>query len=623
MNGRATPPFADLGLLALAAVGVHLGHDDAGFGPQMLAPCIAALRAASSDLDARLLRVADAFALDDAELLAVALVLATERDARMARAVAEAQAPLGGSRPLLGFVATVFESLGASVPGLAFGAAARAGLLRLGDEATALPERTLLIPAPLVAALCGHDADFAGVRIATPAALPLPREIAAEARRRAAVLRTQPGAGLVLRSPSGPEAMAVAALVAQALGLGLARLDAAPPPGLAAWLLASRRLPLFTASPAPGERWPLPALGAYAGPWIVACGADGAIDTEIPADEWTLPVPGSSARARLWVAGGLDRRDARRAAATFRQGAGRIAEVAARARLSSARRAQSPGWQDVAEATAGSAGTLDAHARRSTATVTDDALVAPPALHAALADLVERARIRSTLADGLGPALTARYRPGVRALMTGPPGTGKTLAAHWMATRLGLPLYRADLAALTSKYIGETEKNLSGLFAAAEHADVVLFFDEADALFAARTDIGDSNDRFANAQTNYLLQRIEEHDGIVLLASNTRDRFDPAFVRRLDAILDFPMPEAAARRELWLAHLGDRHALAPRELDGLAVAVDLAGGHIRNIVLSAAARARGARRPIDWSDMVHGVAREYGKLGRVPPELRA
>ena len=105
-------------------------------------------------------------------------------------------------------------------------------------------------------------------------------------------------------------------------------------------------------------------------------------------------------------------------------------------------------------------------------------------------------------------------------------------------------LYRVDLAAMTSKWIGETEKNLSAILGAAEHADVLLFFDEADALFAARTDVGDSNDRFANAQTNYLLTRIEEFDGIALLASNSRDRFDPAFVRRLDAILDFPMPEA-------------------------------------------------------------------------------
>ncbi len=620
MNGTAPPP-ADLATLAVAAVAAHLGQEDAGFRAHMLAPCVAAARASAPAKDRRLLRVAEAFALTDFELLTVALVLATESAAQIARAVAEAQSPLGGSRPLLGFAATVFDSLGATVTGLAFGTAARAGLLTVGEEATALPERTLAIPAPLVAALCGFDRDCGGARLGHPPPLPLPRQIAAEAQRRAAVLQAEPGAGLVLRSASAPEAIAVAAQVAAALGLRLARVDGTPAAGFAAWLIASRALPVFTANPAPGDRWPLPVLAPYGGPWIVVCGVDGAVEAATPPDEWQLPVPGASARARLWVAGGLERRDARRAAASFRQGAGRIAEVAARARLSAARRREDPGWQDVTLAMAGAAGSLDAHARRSPGTVTDEALVASPSLRAGLAELATRARIRATLAEGLGPALTARYRPGVRALMTGPPGTGKTLAAHWLATQLGLPLYRADLAALTSKYIGETEKNLSGLFAAAEHADVVLFFDEADALFATRTDVSDSNDRFANAQTNYLLQRIEEHDGIVLLASNSRERFDPAFVRRLDAILDFPMPEAAARLELWLAHLGHHHDLEPRSLDRLAVAIDLSGGHIRNIVLAAAATARAGHRRLGWADIRLGVVREYGKLGRTAPDL--
>src|SRR5207302_11471594 len=146
----------------------------------------------------------------------------------------------------------------------------------------------------------------------------------------------------------------------------------------------------------------------------------------------------------------------------------------------------------------------------------------------------------------------ARYRPGVRALFLGPSGTGKTLAAGWLATQLGLPLFRVDLASITSKYIGETEKNLSQLLARAEHAEVVLLFDEADSLFGKRTDVKDSNDRFANAQTNYLLQRIETFDGIALLTSNSRSRFDAAFSRRLDLIIEFPMPGPEERRAAWV-----------------------------------------------------------------------
>ena len=147
----------------------------------------------------------------------------------------------------------------------------------------------------------------------------------------------------------------------------------------------------------------------------------------------------------------------------------------------------------------------------------------------------------------------------------------------------------------------------------------MLFFDEADALFAARTDVGDAHDRHANAQTNYLLQRIESFEGVAVLATNNRERFDPAFTRRLDAILDFPMPEAPARAALWRAHLGEACAVPAAEIDALAIGADLAGGHIRNAVFAAAARAAAAERAIAAEDLWQGIAEEYAKLGRPAP----
>ncbi|MBS0553118.1 MAG: ATP-binding protein, partial [Proteobacteria bacterium] len=237
----------------------------------------------------------------------------------------------------------------------------------------------------------------------------------------------------------------------------------------------------------------------------------------------------------------------------------------------------------------------------------------------ALATLLARCRVRDGLADGLGIAARARYKPGVRALLVGPSGTGKTLAAGWLATQLGLPLYRVDLASVTSKYIGETEKNLAELFARAEHAEVVLLFDEADSLFGKRTDVKDANDRFANQQTNYLLQRIESYEGITLLTSNSRARFDSAFTRRLDAIIEFPTPGPEERRALWLAHLGGGHRLDAAVLNRLAGTCDLAGGHIRNAVFAAAALARVRGEAVSEADLISAVAAEYRKLGKPAP----
>ena len=146
-------------------------------------------------------------------------------------------------------------------------------------------------------------------------------------------------------------------------------------------------------------------------------------------------------------------------------------------------------------------------------------------------------------------------------------------------------------------------------------------FDEADALFGKRTDVKDSNDRYANAQTNYLLQRIESFEGIAVLTSNSRARFDSAFARRLDAIIEFPLPAPEERRALWTAHIGEGHRLTPGDLNRLAAGCELAGGHIRNAVLAAAAIARHEGRPIEFADLAAGVVAEFRKLGKQAPSL--
>ena len=434
---------------------------------------------------------------------------------------------------------------------------------------------------------------------------------------------------LVLRTGSAAEGRAVAAAVAVATGAEAVFLSGESPVGLGPWLLLRQALPVFELSLAPGERRPLPAIAGYRGPRLVLCGPDGSVESDQrPALNWILPVPPAEEREALWqvALGGADHHAtlARQLARDHRHGSGRIAQLGLLSRHQGQRMGRpDPVATDVVEAARGGEGLgLDALAQLVAAPVPEHGLVLQEGVRADLELLLLRCRGRDRLVEGLGQAARTRFHPGVKALMVGPSGTGKTLAAGWLASRLGLPLYRVDLAAVTSKYIGETEKNLSDLMARAEQAEVVLLFDEADSLFGKRTEVKEANDRFANAQTNYLLQRIETYDGIVLLTSNSRERFDSAFNRRLDAIVDFALPGPRERHALWLAHLGEGQGLSEAELNRLAGVVDVAGGAIRNVVLAAAVLAREAGRPITLPDVQRGLEAEYRKLSQsLPQEL--
>jgi SpoVK/Ycf46/Vps4 family AAA+-type ATPase len=206
---------------------------------------------------------------------------------------------------------------------------------------------------------------------------------------------------------------------------------------------------------------------------------------------------------------------------------------------------------------------------------------------------------------------------GVVALFTGPPGTGKTMAAEVIANELRLDLFKIDLSQIVSKYIGETEKNLDRIFREAQRGDAVLFFDEADALFGKRSEVKDAHDRFANIEIGYLLQKIEEFDGIAILATNLRQNMDEAFVRRMRVIVEFPFPDEEYRRRIWRsvfpaeAPLGD-----DVEFGALARAIRLSGGHIKNIALASAFYAAADGRVIHAPHLMRAARREYQKLGR-------
>jgi AAA+ superfamily predicted ATPase len=259
-------------------------------------------------------------------------------------------------------------------------------------------------------------------------------------------------------------------------------------------------------------------------------------------------------------------------------------------------------------------------ANASTAATLDD-LVLPPAAKGEVQRLLDWARYRDEVV-ALGPLHGKGGKGvGICALFSGPPGTGKTLAAHVIADSLGMDLYQVDISSVVDKYIGETEKNLERVFAEAEATNAVLFFDEADAIFGSRSAVKDSKDRYANQEIAYLLQRMEQFDGITVLASNLRSNLDPAFARRLHFMVAFPAPDVETRRRLWEHHLAgltlDQDDVV--DLDWLSEHVDMAGGDIRNMVLSAVYSAVAEGVPIGMRHVDDAVRREHVKMGRRPP----
>jgi SpoVK/Ycf46/Vps4 family AAA+-type ATPase len=245
-------------------------------------------------------------------------------------------------------------------------------------------------------------------------------------------------------------------------------------------------------------------------------------------------------------------------------------------------------------------------------------LIAPPKTLAALEEIVRFARQRQRLLEGWGFGRRLAYGRALTALFSGPPGTGKTMAAGIVASELNLDVYRIDLSQLTSHYIGETEKNLKRVFEYARASQSALLFDEADAVFAKRTEVKTSNDRYANMEVNYLLQLMEEFDGVVLLTTNARDSIDAAFLRRIRFKVEFPAPDEQERLRLWRAMLPPEvPTQGDLDLAELAAAYELSGAHIKNVVVRAAISALSQDVPLRMAHLTEAAELEYAELGRL------
>lgn len=248
-------------------------------------------------------------------------------------------------------------------------------------------------------------------------------------------------------------------------------------------------------------------------------------------------------------------------------------------------------------------------------------LVVPETSTAMLREMVSMVRLRPMVLEtwGLGRKLTAGA--GISALFSGPPGTGKTLAAQIMANQLGIDLYRIDLSTIVSKYVGETEKNLEHIFTQAAASNAILFFDEADAIFGKRSEVKDAHDRYANIEVGYLLQRMESYSGVAILATNLRANLDEAFTRRLQFIINFPFPDEAYRLRIWEALMPPDLPVGPDlDLKMMAKRFKLAGGSIRNIIVSAAYLAAENGGVVHMDHLLHGAKREIQKMGKLLQE---
>ncbi|WP_189717919.1 ATP-binding protein [Streptomyces phaeofaciens] len=546
--------------------------------------------------------------------------------------------PTGEPHPSVGLACLLLENTDRAALRrlLNEGAAVRTGILALSGTGP-FHERSLTVADRLWDALHGLPAwpeVLDPVDLGPPVAgldgwLRLP-----ESRRAVAALGSADPRVLLVTARDEAVALSRCAALAAAAGLGLVAARARPDDARAMGLLGLHAVvrdsvPLLVAPhPAAGGAPAVPALGRLPGPLLV-CAPPGAVRPGPERPVLTVP---------LGPVGVADRRAAWRAA--LPEAHRSAPELAARHPLDPALTAQvaldlrsraalTPGdtgdtgdadaW-DVSAAIRARAGAqlppgvdlVGPRARRPRLVLTDEADVQ-------LRDAVARLRHQALVLDDWELREAARASRGVRLLLTGPPGTGKSLAAEVLAAEAGRDLLVVDGSELVSKYIGETEKNLAACFEVAERTQAVFLLDEADALFGTRTEISEANDRFANMETAYLLQRLDRFDGLAVLTTNLRQNIDAAFIRRMDFVVEFPLPGEDGRHRMWDLHLPAPLLGPDVDLPALARSYPVPGGWIRNAAIGAAFRAADEGGTVRQRHLVQAMRREYAKAGRPFP----
>jgi hypothetical protein len=444
---------------------------------------------------------------------------------------------------------------------------------------------------------------------------------------------------IVLRGPQHNGRRTVLSAIARAAGRGILDASAVNRPDnrideerwrhVALLATAMHAMPVLTCEVAPGERLQIPRPEWFDGPVGIAVGRSGGIGGSASerAITFTLGMPAPATRRACWrkalCSDGGSHGNIDAIAESFRLPSGHIMRAATLARGHAALAGRSvPSLDDIRDAARFlNAQALDPLASRVPCAGDWNDLAAREDTMRELLDLELRCRQRERLPSALdrGGGSDTSAVCGVRALFRGPSGTGKTLAARVLGSVLQKDLYRVDLSAIVNKYIGETEKNLDRVIARAEELDVILLFDEGDALLTQRTGVSSANDRYANLETNFLLQRLEVFDGILIITTNANERIDTAFERRMDVVVEFLPAQPAERWALWQLHLPPNHSVAADFIDELASRCALNGGQVHNAVQHAVLEALSHRGVVDAALLEAAVRREYRKTGAVCP----
>jgi SpoVK/Ycf46/Vps4 family AAA+-type ATPase len=560
-----------------------------------------------------------------------------EEDSRFGGLCADLLQPIQSRRPTFELLARIIGYGDVNVGASVVADLCSSGLLSSGNKSDARADWSLSLPRPLWESIKGNPAleteFYRSHDLAEFCALDeqiLPAYFKEELSQLATFLRQGYDGIVALRSVHGADPLSIIGSVCKELTIrtieirNTSEINSADSAWFGPFCLTVAGAAVFSFEPGPGEIVAVPTLCGYHGPLFVLMGMEGSIRADgRKLTVLKVPLPGPEERKKIWqsqLGKGFDNALVDSLAKGFMLPAGYIHQAASIA----SNRALLQGDTTIGMAHIRDAlrdvgrQLLQTHASLLTDGETFDDLVTTPFLDEKLAEFITRCKHREEVLPRLGQAFH-NSGPGVRALFVGPSGTGKTLAARVVGGELGKDVYKVDLAAVINKYIGETEKNLSRVLSAAEELDVILLLDEGDALLGKRTEIRSANDRYANLETNYLLQRLETYNGIVIVTTNAAEHLDSAFARRMDIVLQFSPPGPEERLHLWRLHLPGEHTIEYSDMEYLASAWELTGGQIRNAAKHACLTALKSGVPLTLATVMNAVKSEYKKSGSVVP----